>query len=132
MAGVNPATIDRSQTGDESGGARNRRLLFLATALVMACIPSLLVVRDRWLGDPPIQTPVDSLWARLPFLRTLILPTYFGLILALYIGLLILFSFRKGGNRLSTLVQKFPHVLLVRPRRGGSQACAGGSRDPFV
>jgi hypothetical protein len=33
---------------------------------------------------------------------------------------------------LSTLVQKFPHVLSVKPRGGGSRACVAGRRDPFV
>ena len=111
MVRVGPARID-PQTGTDRGRARNCRYLFLATALVLAGVPSLLVVRDRWLGDPPILTPFDSLWPKLPFLRTLVLPSYFALILFLYMGLIVLFSFRKDDSRV-----KPPPPLLARPRR---------------
>jgi hypothetical protein len=85
-----------------------RRLVLPAVAVVLASIPPILVVRDRWLGKRPI-TPLSSLWSRIPFLRGLALPPYFGVIVVLSAALIALFWLWKDDFRLRTGPPKLAH-----------------------
>ncbi len=92
---------------------RVRRLLLPAVAVVIGSIPPILVVRDRWLGKPQIVTPLSNLWLKVPFLRSLALPPYFGLVVVLSVVLIALFWFRKDDSRFKT-----GPPILAHPRKG--------------
>jgi hypothetical protein len=65
--------------------------------LVLALVPPWLVVRDRWLEQPPQSALLQKWWSRLPFLRTLSLPSYFLVIFVCLLGLLILVLRSRDG-----------------------------------
>src|SRR5262245_37770655 len=49
----------------------------LAAVLLLAAIPPLLVARDRWLGDRPLQDAFRPTWCSVDYLCHLALPSYF-------------------------------------------------------
>ncbi len=64
--------------------------LLVAAATLLAVVPSLLVVQDRWLREHAISGSLDDWWRKIDFLRRLGLPSYFLLIFPCFLGSLAL------------------------------------------
>lgn len=76
-------------------------VLFLTTTLLLAAVPSALVVRDRWLGQRPAVSPFQDLWCRVKFFCQLAYPPYFVLVFVCFLGVLVLIALWKDGQLLA-------------------------------
>lgn len=61
--------------------------------------PAYLVFQDRWAGALEYPDSFNRLWDSLGFLKTLVLPRYFGVVLACLLGLLIAALALPAANR---------------------------------
>jgi 4-amino-4-deoxy-L-arabinose transferase-like glycosyltransferase len=85
----------RGGSGYIDARARLEPTLLLVATLLLAAIPSGLVVADRWLEKRVAAPFLQELWCAEEFLCHLAYPPYFALILACFLGLLMLVALQK-------------------------------------
>jgi hypothetical protein len=92
-----------------------------ALLLALAFLPAVLIVLASWSGgltEVPVLPELDELWHRLPFLSGLSLPSFFLLILAGYLAILVLFMIRRrdASPWLPVALTRVGRRVRVRPR----------------
>lgn len=90
--GVSPMITPACEKTAHSPPAKSgfAQLLLTAVTVQLAALPSLLVVSDRWLGEPLASATLGEWWGKVAFLRELSFPPYFLLVFPCLVAALLL------------------------------------------
>lgn len=111
-----PSSLSPNHTPPRASWERAKDGTTAAIAVLLATVPSWLVVQDRWLEHRAVREPLNELWKKLPGLTGLAYPSYFLIVFSCSAILLLFLALQRQPPPLGSRTLRPVTSSVRRPR----------------